>query len=149
MKLFDSVELILKHKGSQVYSIGPDATVYEALEELADRNIGALAVMEGTRLVGVISERDYVRKVILKGGSSREMRVREIMSSPAVTVGRTATIDECMCRMTEVRCRHLPVVEGERVLGIVSIGDLVNWIISAQDHTIRQLEDYITGKYPA
>jgi CBS domain-containing protein len=149
MKLLDSVELILKKKGSQVYSISPHATVYEALEELAEWNIGALAVMDGTRLVGVVSERDYVRKVILKGGSSREMRVREIMSSPAVTVRPTATIDECMCRMTEMRCRHLPVVEGERVLGMVSIGDLVSWIITAQDITIRQLEDYITGKYPA
>jgi CBS domain-containing protein len=149
MKLFDSVELILKHKGSQVYSIAPDATVYQALEELAARNVGALAVMDGPRLAGMISERDYVRKVILKGGSSRGMKVHEIMSTPAVTVGQTATIDECMCRMTEMRCRHLPVVEGERVVGMVSIGDLVNWIITAQDHTIRQLEDYITGRYPA
>jgi CBS domain-containing protein len=149
VKLLDSVELVLKKKGSQVYSIGPDATVYAALEELANWNVGALAVMEGTRLVGVISERDYVRKVILKGGSSRDMKVREIMSSPAVTVRPTATIDECMSRMTAMRCRHLPVVEGQKVLGMVSIGDLVSWIITAQDIAIRQLEDYITGKYPA
>ena len=149
MKLFDSVDLILKQKGSQVYSISPDVTVYRALEELADKDVGALIVMDGADLVGVISERDYVRKVMLKGGSSKEMRVREIMSSPAVTVNPKTTIDECMHRMTDKRCRHLPVVDGEKVVGVVSIGDLVNWIITAQDFTIRQLEDYITGKYPA
>ena len=149
MELHDSVALILKQKGSQVYSISPHVTVYEALEELADKDIGALVVMDGNDLVGVISERDYVRKVILKGGSSKEMKVHEIMSSPAVTVNLRTTIDECMHRMTDNRCRHLPVVEGEKVVGVVSIGDLVNWIITAQDLTIRQLEDYITGKYPA
>jgi CBS domain-containing protein len=149
VKLHDSVELILQQKGSQVYSISPHVTVYEALEALADKDIGALVVMEGADLVGIISERDYVRKVILKGGSSREMKVHEIMSSPAVTVGPGTTVDDCMHCMTEMRCRHLPVVDGGKVLGVVSIGDLVNWIISAQDLAIHQLEDYITGKYPA
>jgi CBS domain-containing protein len=149
VRLHDSVELILRHKGSQVYSIGPEATVYEALEALADRDVGALVVMDGADLVGILSERDYVRKVILKGGSSREMRVHEIMSSPALTVDPGTSIDDCMRHMTEHRCRHLPVLDGGRVVGVVSIGDVVNWIISAQDHTIHQLEDYITGKYPA
>ena len=149
MKLHDSVGLILKQKGSQVYSIAPHVTVYEALEKMADNNVGALIVMHGTDLMGIISERDYARKVILDGRSSKEMMVHEIMSSPAITVDSRATIDECMQRMTDKRCRHLPVAEGGRVVGVVSIGDLVNWIITAQDLAIRQLEDYICGKYPA
>ncbi len=149
MKLLDQVELILKRKGSQVYSITPEVTVYEALEEMAANGIGALVVMDGTDLVGIISERDYARKVILGGRSSKEMKVHEIMSSPAVTVNLKTTVDECMQRMTDTRCRHLPVVEGGRVVGVLSIGDLVHWIITAQDRTIRQLEDYISGKYPA
>jgi CBS domain-containing protein len=147
MKLEDSVALILNHKGSQIYSIAPDATVYEALELMAEKDIGSLVVMEGTNLRGIFSERDYVRKVILRGRSSKEMEVHEIMSTP-VTVSPKSTIDECMCCMTDKRCRHLPVVEEGTVVGVVSIGDLVNWIISAQDYTIHQLEDYICGKYP-
>ena len=148
MELREPVERILRHKGSQVHSIPPDATVFEALEKMAAHDVGALVVMDGTGLLGVISERDYARKVILKDRSSREMQVREIMSTPAVTVTRTTTVDECMCQMTEKRCRHLPVVEEGNVLGVVSIGDLVNWIINAQDLTIHHLEDYIYGKYP-
>ena len=112
MKLVDRVELILKRKGSQVYSITPEVTVYEALEKMAATGIGALVVMEGTDLVGIISERDYARKVILAGRSSKEMKVHEIMSSAPVTVHLKTTVDECMERMTEKRCRHLPVVEG-------------------------------------
>ena len=149
MKLVDQVELILKQKGSQVHTITPHLTVYEALEKMAANGIGALVVMDGTDLIGMISERDYARKVILAGRSSKEMKVHEIMSSPAVTVNLKTTVDECMQRMTDKRCRHLPVVEGGRVVGVVSIGDVVHWIISAQDLTIRQLEDYISGKYPA
>lgn len=148
MELRDPVDCILKRKGSNVHSIHPDVTVYEALEKMADKNVGALVVMDGTDLVGIFSERDYVRKVILKGRSSREMLVNEIMSSPVVTVDPKTSIDECMHRMTDKRCRHLPVVERERVVGVVSIGDLVNWIITVQDLTIHQLEDYISGKYP-
>ncbi len=148
MELHDSVECILRHKGSQVYAIAPDATVYDALEKLAEKDLGALVVMQDTELVGILSERDYARKVFIMGRSSRETLVREIMSSPAITVGLKTTIDECMHRMTNERCRHLPVVDGDTVVGVVSIGDLVNWIISAQDFTIHQLEDYITGKYP-
>jgi CBS domain-containing protein len=148
MELREPLQRILRNKGSQVYSIAPDATVYEALEKLAEKDIGALVVLQGADLVGVFSERDYVRKVILKGRSSKEMRVHEIMSSPVVTVSLQTTIDECMYRMTEQRCRHLPVVENGMVVGVVSIGDVVNWIITTQDMTIHQLEDYISGKYP-
>ena len=149
MEFYGPVELILKRKGRQVYSISPDVTVFEALEELADKDIGALVVMRGSDLVGIFSERDYARKVILKDRSSREMSVGEIMSMPRVTVNLRTTVDECMHRMTDQRCRHLPVVDGGKVVGVVSIGDLVNWIITAQDLTINQLQDYITGKYPA
>jgi CBS domain-containing protein len=116
---------------------------------MVEQDIGSLVVMHGTDLVGLISERDYARKVILKGRSSKEMKVHEVMSSPAVTVNVRTTIDECMRLITDERCRHLVVVEGERVVGVVSIGDLVNWIITAQDLTIHQLEDYISGRYPA
>ena len=149
MKLHDSVEVILRHKGSQVYSIFPDVTVYKALEVMADKDIGALVVMNGAELVGVMSERDYVRKVILKGFSSKEITVEDIMSTPVISVNLKTTVDACMRLMRDERCRHLPVVEDGRVIGVVSIGDLVNWIIEAQDHTIHQLEDYISGKYPA
>jgi CBS domain-containing protein len=148
VKLQDSVDLILKAKGSQVHSISSHATVYEALEELAKRDIGALVVMNGADLVGVFSERDYARKVSLKDRSSREMQVHEIMSSPVVFVDRKATVDDCMCLMTSKRFRHLPVVDAGTVVGVVSIGDLVNWIISAQHFAIQELEGYITGKYP-
>ena len=149
MKLVDQVELILKQKGSQVYSITPEVKVYEALEKMAANGIGALVVMDGTDLVGILSERDYARKVILAGRSSKEMKVHEIMSSPPVTVTLKTTVDECMERMTEKRCRHLPVVEEGKVVGLVSIGDVIHWIITAQDLAIRQLEDYISGGYPA
>jgi CBS domain-containing protein len=148
VKLHDSVERILRQKGSEVYSISPDATVFEALETLEEKNVGALLVMDGDSLVGLLSERDYVRKVKLKGHSSTDLKVEEIMSSPVVTVDSKATVDECMFRMTNKRCRHLPVVNDGKVVGVVSIGDLVNWIMTAQDFTIHQLEDYITGKYP-
>ena len=149
MKLHDSVERILRQKGSEVYSISPDATVYEALETLEERNVGALLVMAGDNLVGLLSERDYVRKVMLKGHSSKDLKVEDIMSSPVVTVSPKATVDECMRCMTNKRCRHLPVVDEGKVVGVVSIGDLVNWIMTVQDVTIHQLEDYICGKYPA
>jgi CBS domain-containing protein len=147
MDLRDPVEFVLNEKGSAVHSIAPDATVYEALERLAERNIGALVVLRGSELAGMFSERDYVRNVILKGRSSREMKVHEIMSTAVVTVSPTSTISECMTRMTDKRCRHLPVVDRRRVVGVVSIGDLVNWIIQAQELAIHQLESYITGHY--
>jgi CBS domain-containing protein len=138
---------ILAGKPAQLWSISPDATVFEAIEIMAEKNIGALPVMAGEKLVGVLSERDYTRKVALKGKSSKETRVREIIATP-VTATPSHTVEECMKLMTTHRVRHLPVLEGERVVGLISIGDLVNWIISAQSVTIHQLESYITGHYP-
>ena len=148
MNLDHSIDSILKEKGKVVYSIASEATVYEALVVMADRGIGALTVMDGEDLVGMFSERDYARRVILAGRSSKEMKVREIMSSDVETVGPRTTVDECMQRMTNKRCRHLPVVDGRKVVAIVSIGDLVNWIIKMQEGTIHELEDYISGGYP-
>jgi CBS domain-containing protein len=148
MKLNDSVERILKAKGFQVHSVSPDVTVYEALLKMAKADVGALVVMNGTELVGMFSERDYARKVVLKDRSSREIKVHEIMSSPVMTVALQTTVDECMYCMTSNRCRHLPVVNGNTVVGLVSIGDLVHWTMTAQDMAIHQLEDYIVGKYP-
>jgi CBS domain-containing protein len=148
MKVSGAISSILKHKGSKVWSISPEATVFEAIQLMAEKNIGALLVVTGEKLVGVMSERDYTRKVALKGKSSKETQVREIISLPAIFVSPDRTIEDCMRLMTENRVRHLPVLEGDRILGVVSIGDLVNWLISAQSEAINQLESYITGQYP-
>jgi CBS domain-containing protein len=148
MNLDRPIELIIKDKGSQVHTIAADATVYEALRIMAEKEIGALVVMDGEKLAGMFSERDYARKVALAGRSSKQMRVREIMSSKVVTVRLASTVDECMQHMTDNRCRHLPIVEAGRVVGIVSIGDLVNSIIQTQERTIHELENYISGDYP-
>lgn len=148
MERNDKIKEILKRKGSKVWSVPPDGTVYDALKLMADKNIGAVVVMSSDRLVGIFSERDYARKVILKGKSSKDTRVEEIMTSQVMVVGPDYTVDECMRQMTDSRLRHLPVVENNKVVGMVSIGDLVNWIISAQEEVLNQLQGYIAGKYP-
>ena len=138
---------ILSQKGGVVWSVSPDATVLEAIQMMADKNVGALLVTKDNNLVGIISERDYTRKVVLKGRSSKDTPVREIISGKIVSVSPDHSVEECMRLMTEHRIRHLPVVQGTRILGVISIGDLVNSIISHQTSAIQQLETYITG-YP-
>ena len=149
MEIAGSVGAILAHKGSAVWSIAPNAMVFDAIQLMADKNVGALPVVDNGQLVGMISERDYTRKVALKGRSSKDTPVREIMSHEVVTVNVADTINECMRLMTDSRIRHLPVMEGRKLMGLVSIGDLVRGIISAQTATIEFLEKYITGDYPA
>jgi len=148
MKLVDTISAVLRQKGGDVYHISPRHSVYDAIEMMADKHVGALLVIAEGRLLGVISERDYARKVILKGKVSKQTTVSEIMTSPAIHVSPRHTVDECMALMTEKRIRHLPVCEDDRVVAMISIGDLVKWIISGQEHAIHQLEDYISGKYP-
>ena len=141
-----SVKDILDEKGYEVYTIEPEATVYEALKKMAGQNIGALLVTKDNNVVGVFSERDYARKIILKGKSSKESTVGELLSERVFYVKPTTTITECMQIMTDHRVRHLPVLDAEKLVGIVSIGDVVNKTIQDQKDTIKQLEDYILGK---
>jgi CBS domain-containing protein len=138
-----TVSALLKHKGRLIYSVPPDAPVLEAIKEMAEHGVGALLVMQNERLMGVVSERDYARKVILLGRSSNETRVSQIMSTPVLTVRPDQSVNECMRIMTESRVRHLPVLEGERVVGVLSIGDLVRAVLEEQQQTIEQLEQYI------
>jgi len=145
MKISGTIGMILHHKGTTVWSICPDATVFEAIGILAAKNIGALPVMENGELIGVFSERDYTRKVALEGKSSRNLKVREILSTPVFSVTSQQTIDDGLRLMADKRIRHLPVMENNELIGIISIGDLVNWIISAQTSAISQMEAYIAG----
>jgi len=140
-----SVWDLLNDKGRDVWSLSPDATVYEAIEQMAEKGVGALIVMEGKRLAGIVSERDYARKVILKGKASREIQVREIMSHPVICVPPELTVEQTMALMTDNHVRHLPVVVEETVVGVISIGDVVRAIIEDKEFYIQQLTTYITS----
>jgi len=142
----DTVSSILRHKGHDVWSVSPDDSVLQAMSLMADKDIGALVVTVDETLVGIVSERDYARKVVLQGKSSRDTPVRDIMSSPVVSVSPNQTVDDCMRIVTTKRIRHLPVVQGEKVVGVVSIGDLVRKVISTQGETIQYLQEYIVGR---
>jgi CBS domain-containing protein len=136
---------LLAEKGNGFWSVAPNATVFQALEMMAAKNVGALLVMEGERLAGIFSERDYARKVVLEGRSSKDTLVKDIMSAKVVCVTPKQSVEDCMALMTDKRIRHLPVIDGEEVLGIISVGDVVKAVISEQTFTISQLEHYITG----
>lgn len=147
MPLDNTIGAVLESKGRIICAVAPGTTVFDALSMMADQDIGAVLVMDGDRLCGVLSERDYARKVILSGKTSRDTQVEEIMSEPGV-VNYSTTVDECMREMTSTRVRHMPVVEQGKVLGVVSIGDLVNWVITSQERTINDLHAYVAGSYP-
>jgi CBS domain-containing protein len=148
MEITTTIGAILNRKGTKVWSVSPTDTVYEAISIMAEKNIGALPVLEGDRLVGMISERDYARKVVLLGRGSKETQVAEIMTVNLKTVGLGDSVQECMQMMTENRFRHIPVLEEDKLVGLISIGDCVNWIISAQTAAIDDLERFVTGAYP-
>jgi CBS domain-containing protein len=149
MKISDTIGCLLKDRPrKRILSIAPEQTVFEALQLMAQYDVGALLVISHDELVGIFSERDYARKGVLMGHLSRETRVREIMTSPVVSITPQHTVDECMAMMTEHHFRHLPVLENYSVIGVVSIGDLVKWVISGQEQAIQALEGYITGGYP-
>ena len=148
MRLADTIGMVLKEKSRDIWSLDPEALVYDAVEMMANKSVGALLVISNSKLVGIISERDYARKVILQERSSKQTRVKEIMTSPVIVVRPDHTVEDCMRFMTENRIRHLPVAENEKILGVVSIGDLVKWMVSAQAETIEQLQHYIAGSYP-
>lgn len=147
MDVSGTIDAILGKKGAAIFSIAPEATVFDAIELMANKNIGALVVMENERLVGMISERDYTRKVMLRGKRSRETQVSEIMSTNLTVVQPHEPVENCLRMMTEKRIRHLPVMEGETLRGVISIGDLVKMVIATQSATISHLENYIAGGY--
>jgi CBS domain-containing protein len=144
----ETIGTILRHKGQEVWSVAPDSTVFEAIALMAKQGVGAVLVLDEGNLAGIVTERDYARKVILQGRSSKETRVGEIMTSELVTVGPENTVDNCMRLMTDYRIRHLPVLDGGKLIGIVSIGDLVKAKIADQAYTIDQLHTYIDSRYP-
>jgi CBS domain-containing protein len=147
MDVSGHIGAILNQKSGDVYSISPDATVFNAIEMMADKNVGALLVMEGENPVGILSERDYTRKVFLRGKSSKETRVAEIMSKDLAVTHPHDGVEQCLRMMTDKRIRHLPVLDGDKVVGVISIGDLVKHVISCQSATIAHLENYISGGY--
>lgn len=148
MKTNYPISSVLVHKTSALWSIPPEATVFEAIKLMAEKNIGSVLVMAGGKLEGLFTERDYTRKIALHGKSSKDTRVYEIIPREVITVRADDSIEDCMRLMTDRRVRHLPVLEGNKVIGIVSIGDLVNWIISTQNAHIEQMEQYISGSVP-
>ena len=147
MDVTGTIDAILAQKGTEIFSITPEATVFEAVELMANKNVGALLVIQNERLVGLISERDYTRKVMLRGKRSRETQVHEIMSSDLTVVSPREPVENCLRMMTDKRVRHLPVLDGETIRGIISIGDLVKWVIATQSAAIAHLEMYISGGY--
>jgi len=147
MDVSGTISAIMNHKSGEVFSISPDAMVFEAIEMMAKKNVGALLVMEQERLVGVISERDYTRKVFLRGKHSRETKVAEIMSTNLTVTHPREPVEKCLRLMTDKHIRHLPVMDGDKVIGVISIGDLVKHIISCQSAAIAHLESYIHGGY--
>ena len=149
MSLNDTVSAVLEHKGIGICSVTPDTTVYDALEIMAEKDIGALIVLDGAELQGVFSERDYARRVALQGKSSRQTPVCEVIICPPVVARLEQSVDDCLRLMTDFRVRHLPVVDQAAVIGVLSIGDLVNWVIHRQEEEIHHLQDYISGTYPA
>ena len=149
MELFDDVESILDHKGNQVWFVGPEATVFDAIGWMSEKNVGALLVIESGDLLGIISERDYTRNVILKDRSSKHTKVHEIMTRNVTTIPTDATVEEAMRVMTKNRVRHLPVIDDDgHVVGVISMGDLVERTIATQRLVLEQLEGYIVGRYP-
>ncbi|MCK9588736.1 MAG: CBS domain-containing protein [Terrimicrobiaceae bacterium] len=149
MEITTPVGSILDRKGRQLWSIDAASTVYDAISLMAEKNVGALPVMKAARLLGMISERDYTRKVILQGRVSRETLVADIMTVNVITVRGSDSVEDCLEVMTKNHVRHLPVMDGDRLEGLVSIGDLVNWIILAQSNAIEDLHRFVTGAYPA
>jgi CBS domain-containing protein len=150
MRITDTIDTVLRHKSfNKVLALEPEQTVFEALQTMAQYDVGCLIVCSDDRLVGIFSERDYARKGVLKGHMSRDTKVREMMTSPVMFVSPEHTVDDCMNLMTQHHFRHLPVLERDKLVGMISIGDLVKWVISGQQQAIEALEGYITGAYPA
>jgi len=147
MDVSGTIDAILAQKGTEIFSVSPGATVFEAVELMANKNVGALLVIQDGQLVGMISERDYTRKVMLRGKRSKETEVREIMSSELTVVHSREPVENCLRMMTDKRIRHLPVMDGDMIRGIISIGDLVKWVIATQSAAIAHLEMYISGGY--
>ena len=147
MDVSGTIDAVLNQKSGEIFSITPNATVFEAIEMMDSKNVGALLVMDGKKLVGMFSERDYTRKIVLRGKRSRETKVAEIMSTNLTVTHSREPVEKCLRLMTDKRIRHLPVLDGDKVVGVISIGDLVKWVISCQSATIAHLESYIQGGY--